>query len=91
MLLVRVAACLSFKEQDASYDFLASSLLLLPLLWEVDTNYIPGDSFTVYETSISSFYDFKTQICSIHTVERCEKEDKERENFRKKTLKANTL
>lgn len=42
----------------------------------VHTNDVPGYSFTVYKTSVSSLYDFKTQICSIHTVEKCEKECK---------------
>lgn len=41
-------------------------------------NDLPGYSFTVYKTSISSLYDFKTQICSIHTVEKCEKECKKK-------------
>jgi hypothetical protein len=66
--------------------------LLLPLyFWGLDSenssslilihnsnsgDYIPGYSFTVYKTSISSLYDFKTQIRSIHTAEKCEKEYK---------------
>ncbi|KAL0587743.1 Zinc finger protein, partial [Plecturocebus cupreus] len=53
----------------------------------LDIHYIPGYSFTVYKTSVSSLYDFKTQICSIHTVEKYKKEHKKRENSRKTTLK----